>query len=62
MFETLLDLIGKGATSYVFSPKGKPSDGKSKVKPAPLEVSDISVLITCVFSQRLNYPHNQAMH
>ena len=41
-FVKLFSLLGKGATSYAFSPKGiKQTDtGKSKVKPAPLEVSN----------------------
>ncbi|XP_028402667.1 phosphatidylinositol 4-phosphate 5-kinase type-1 alpha-like isoform X2 [Dendronephthya gigantea] len=33
----------KGATSYAFSPKGKQSDGKSKVKPSPLELNQVDV-------------------
>ena len=41
-YEFISYFLGKSATSYALSPKGKQSDGKSKIKPAPIEVIAVS--------------------
>ena len=38
MFVFIVEHTGKGTSSYVFSSKGKQNEGKSKIKPAPIEV------------------------